>query len=468
MRVIRRRSPRRAVTPSICRGSRREAGARHRLAGAGVTLRLVPDLILTERGFTSGQAVTLAGGRIASVEPVGRGEPGDVALAGKALLPGTVNAHCHTFQSLLRGLGDDLDFAGWRDRVLYPFSERLDRDGIGLGAAFAFAEMLRHGVTTCVDFFYLNDGGHENAEAVIAAARAVGIRLVLARTMYDWEGAPKRYRESPAEAARRVRELIAAHRHDATVDVHAAPHSPHGASPAMIRAGHEVAESEQVPMHIHVAEGRDEGELTQRAHGTTPVRYLDRLGALGPRTIAVHAVWLDDDEIALMGARGAALAYCPSSNMFLGDGVTRLPELLRAGVRAGLGTDGGCTNNRLSVFEEMRMASLLQRVRLLDGGALPATEVFGLGTEGGAAILELDAGRIEAGRLADLVAVDLGHASLHPPTNLLANVVFAMSPQAVSDVWVHGERVVESGRLTRVSEAELLARVAALTRDWRR
>jgi 5-methylthioadenosine/S-adenosylhomocysteine deaminase len=178
-------------------------------------------------------------------------------------------------------------------------------------------------------------------------------------------------------------------------------------------------------------------------------------------------VWLDDEEIALMGARGAALAYCPSSNMFLGDGVTRVPELLRAGVRVGLGTDGGCTNNRLSVFEEMRMASLLQRVRLLDGGALPAASVFGLGTESGAAILGLPAGRIEAGRLADFVAVDLGHASLHPATNLLANVVFAMSPQAVTDVWVHGQRVVEGARLARVSEAELLARVEALTRDWR-
>ena len=420
-------------------------------------MRLVPALALTPDGWRRDVAVAVTDGRIARVGAAGAPQPGDVALPGRALLPGTVNAHGHTFQSLLRGLGDDLDFAGWRDRVLYPFSERLDRDGIALGAAFAFAEMLRHGVTTCVDFFYLNDGGNDNAEAVVAAARAVGIRLVLARAMYDWEGAPKRYRETPADAARRVSELIAAHRADATVDVHAAPHSPHGASPAMIRAGHEVAESEQVPMHIHVAEGRDEGELTQRAHGTTPVRYLDRLGALGPRTIAVHAVWLDDDEIALMGARGAALAYCPSSNMFLGDGVTRLPELLRAGVRAGLGTDGGCTNNRLSVFEEMRMASLLQRVRLLDGGALPATTVFGLGTEGAAAILGLPAGRIEAGRLADFVAVDLGHPSLHPPTNLMANVV-----------WVHGERVVEGGRLTRVSESELLARVGALTRDWRR
>ena len=113
------------------------------------------------------------------------------------------------------------------------------------------------------------------------------------------------------------------------------------------------------------------------------------------------------------------------------------------------------------------MAALLQRVRLLDGGALPAATVFGLGTDSAAAILDLETGRIAAGQLADLVAVDLGHASLHPPTNLLANVVFAMSPQAVTDVWVHGERVVDRGRLTRVSEADLLARVRALTRDWR-
>ena len=430
-------------------------------------MRLLADLVLTPDGWRRDVAVVVNDGRITAVEPAGATRSDDVVLRGRALLPGTINAHCHTFQSLLRGLGDDLDFAGWRDRVLYPFSERLDRDGIALGAAFAFAEMLRHGVTTCVDFFYLNDGGNENAAAVIGAARAVGIRLVLARTMYDWEGAPKRYRESPAEAARRVRELIVAHRHDPTVDIHAAPHSPHGASPAMIRAGSEVSALERVPMHIHVAEGRYEGERTLREHGATPVRHLDRLGALAPRTIAVHAVWLDDEEVALMGARGAALAYCPSSNMFLGDGITRLPELLRAGVRAGLGTDGGCTNNRLSVFEEMRMAALLQRVRLLDGAVLPAATVWALGTESAAAMLGIDAGRIEPGRLADLVAVDLDHPSLYPRTNLLSNVVFAMSPQAVTDVWVHGERVVERGRLARTSEAELLARVAALTRDWR-
>src|SRR5438132_3008762 len=261
-------------------------------------MRLVPDLVLTDAGWQPGRAVMVEGGRIATIEPVHRLWPSDVMLAGKALLPGTVNSHCHSFQSLLRGLGDDLDFMGWRDRVLYPFSERLDRDGIALGATLAFAAMLKHGATTRVDFFYLQDDGNENAEAVIAAAQAVGIRLVLARTMYDWEGAPKRYRETPADAGRRVRELIAAHRHDATVVVQPAPHSPHGASPAMIRAGWEVAEAADTAFHIHVAEGQYEGQRTLRKHGTTPIRYLDRLGVLGPRMIGVHYVWLDDEEIA--------------------------------------------------------------------------------------------------------------------------------------------------------------------------
>src|SRR5919106_3997611 len=422
-------------------------------------MRLLPDLVLTPQGWESGRAVAISDGRIAGVTAAEPPGATDVRLPGGAWVPGTANSHCHTFQSLLRGLGDDLDFMGWRDRVLYPYSERLDRGGVALGAAFAFAEMLKLGATTCVDFFYLQDDDNDNAEAVIEAARAVGIRLVLARAMSDWAGAPRRYRETAADAARRVRELIAAHHHDDTVVVQPAPHSPHGASPAMIRAGWEVAEAADTVFHIHVAEGRYEGERTLHEHGVTPIRHLDRLGVLGPRMIGVHCVWLDDEEIALMGARGAGLAYCPGSNMFLGDGITRVPELLRAGVRVGLGTDGGCTNNRQSVFEEMRMTSLLQRVRLLDGAALPAERAFAMGTRDGAQILGLPAGAIAADHLADLVALDLEDPSLHPPTHLLRSVVYAMSSRAVTDVWVHGRQVVKDRQLVSVDQRALMARV---------
>lgn len=436
---------------------------------------LAPELLYADGRLERDWAVDVQAGRIAGVGPAAalaaahrpEGFVPVVALPGRLLLPGGVNAHNHSFQSLLRGLGDDLDFMGWRDRVLYPFSRRLDARGIGIGAAFAFAEMLRHGITTVVDFFYVQGGGNANAEAAIQAAKRVGIRLVLARAFYDWAGAPPEYRETPAEATERCRALMARHAGDPTVTVQPAPHSLHAASPEMIRAGAAVAEAAGVPFHIHVAEYRAEREAIERQHGLTPVRLLDRLGVLGPRTIGVHCVWLDEGEVRLLAERGARVAYCPSSNMILGDGVTKLREMRALGVPVALGTDGGCTNNRLSVFEEMRMAALLQKVIHLDGTAFTAEEAFRLGTVGGAQVLGLPVGEIAPGRLADLVALDLGHPSLHPPHALLKSVVYALSPQAITDVWVHGARVVRDGRLATADESELLADVRALTGDWR-
>src|SRR3954453_19815306 len=182
---------------------------------------------------------------------------GDVAV-----VPGTVNAYAHSFQALLRGYGDDLSFMSWRDRVLYPFSERLDRDGIRTGALFDFTEMIRHGVTTVVDFFYLHDRGNENDLAVIEAAREVGLRIVLARSMYDWSGAPNRYLETPDQALRNGRLLADSVRSDRRAFLQPAPHSIPRARPEMIRAGDALAEELGTPFHIHVAEGRYERELS--------------------------------------------------------------------------------------------------------------------------------------------------------------------------------------------------------------
>jgi 5-methylthioadenosine/S-adenosylhomocysteine deaminase len=154
--------------------------------------------------------------------------------------------------------------------------------------------------------------------------------------------------------------------------------------------------------------------------------------------------------------------------MMLGDGITRISEMQELSIRIGLGTDGGCTNNRLSVFDEMRMAALLQKVRHLDGTRLSAEQAFAMGTVDGGALLGLPTGLVSPGMLADLVAVDLEHPSLHPRVELVKTVVYAMSHQAVTDVWVHGRPVVRNRRLTTLDQAALLARVRELTRDWRR
>ncbi len=409
-------------------------------------------------------AITACGDRDAIAQP---GEQ-TLDLGRKAMLPGTVNAHNHSFQSLLRGFGDDLPFLEWRDRALYRYSPKLGRDGVYTGALFAFAEMALHGVTTVCDFFYLNDRGNDNARAVIEAARALGLRVVMARCFYDWDGAPALYRETVDQARRHFRELSAEFRGQAAVSVQPAPHSLHGASPEMIRAGAECAREAGVPWHIHLAEEKYQVDDARSKYGLTPLRAVDQLGVLDGSMIAVHGCWFDAGERALLAERGAALAYNPNSNMFLGDGVTDVVELHGRGVRIALGTDGGCSNSRVSVFDEMRACALLQKVHRTDGQAIDAESVYHMGTAGGGAVLGLPVGKLAVGQRADLCFVDLDDPSLWPEQSLAKNVVYSLSARAITDVFVEGEPVVRDRALQRVPQDEIRERVRALTRDWTR
>ncbi len=383
-----------------------------------------------------------------------------------AVLPGTVNGHAHTFQALLRGFGDDLTFARWRDRVLYPFSERLSRDQIHTGALFDLAEMAKAGVTTAVDFFYLHDGANENAMAVIRAAKQIGIRLVLARAMYDWTGAPKRYQETPGASARNFRELRAALAGDRLAFAQPAPHSIHAASPEMIRAGADLSAELDLPMHIHVAEGRYEHEQSLSRHGLSPVAYLDSLGALTERTVVVHAVWVDDADLSLISERGASIVHNPGANAFLGDGIAPFRRMLERNISVCLGTDGGCTNSRQSVFDDMRIAALFAKAIDADASVLRAEDALIAGTARGGEVLGLPVGRIAPEHAADLVVLDLDALSLQPRATAEKQIVYAMQPDAIARVIVGGETIVERGELTNVDEADLVARVNAITDGW--
>jgi 5-methylthioadenosine/S-adenosylhomocysteine deaminase len=388
-----------------------------------------------------------------------------------AIVPGTVNAHGHAFQSLLKGFADDRSFEKWRDEVLYPFSEELDEQALYAGAVFAFAEALIAGVTTTVDFFYLHDGDNSNAEVVLRAARDIGIRVVLARAFYDLDaptGAPARYRESPEDAAARCVALAREHEADSLISVQPAPHSLHAASPLTVAAALEVARFLEVPCHLHLAEARYERDMIEKRFGTTPVRLLHKEGLLDPRLVTIHTVWCDDEELDLLADAGVGVVHCPGANAFLGDGIARLPEMLQRGMRVGLGPDGGCANNRQSVFDEMRSASLLAKARLLDGGAVDAPTAFRLGTVGGADLLGLDVGRIESGTWADLVALDLEDLSLQPIATFEHQIVNSMQATAIKKVMVGGEVVVDSGRLVRMDKAHVAALVNDATKSWTR
>lgn len=388
-----------------------------------------------------------------------------------AVIPGTVNAHGHAFQNLFKGYADDRSFDDWRDAVLYPFSETLTTEDIYTGALFAFTEALLAGVTTTVDFFYLHDEGNENAEAVIRAARETGIRLVFARAFYDRGAetkAPARYREDAADAGDRLRALAAAYRGDDMVSIQAAPHSLHAATPATIGVALDVARELDVPCHLHLAEARYERDLIADRFGVTPVRLLEREGLLDERLVAIHAVWVDQEEQDMLAAAGTSVVHCPGANAFLGDGLAPAAEMLRRGVRVALGPDGGCANNRQSVLDEMRLASLLTKARLEDGSALDAPSAFDLGTRAGADVLRLPVGTIEPGRAADFVVLDLDDLSLQPPDNIERHVVHSMQTSAIAKVVVAGEVVVDGGRPTKVDLRDLRGAIGKTTEKFAR
>jgi 5-methylthioadenosine/S-adenosylhomocysteine deaminase len=423
--------------------------------------------------FVEDISILIDGTQIVGVVPRAE-EPRSLAIEDwgeVAIVPGTVNAHGHSFQNLLKGLADDRSFSSWRDDVLYPFSDELDSDAIYAGALFAFSEAVLAGVTTTVDFFYLHDAGNDNAEVVIKAAHAVGLRLVLARCFYDEDAptrAPARYREKAAVAVTRLKELAEAHTGDASVSIQPAPHSLHATSPDTIRVALAAAAELDVPCHLHLAEARYERDQIASHYGDTPVRLLAREGLLNSRLVTVHTVWVDDEELDLLAGAGAGIVHCPGANAFLGDGIARLPEMLARGIRVGLGPDGGCANNRQSVFDEMRQACLLAKARLTDGSALDAPAAFRLGTVGGADLLGLPVGEIAPGRHADLVGLDLNDLSLHPLATMERQLVHSMQSTAVARVMVGGELVASDHRTTKVDLAEVRSRVEAVTSGWSR
>jgi 5-methylthioadenosine/S-adenosylhomocysteine deaminase len=435
---------------------------------------LTSDIALVDGACRPGHAVRIVQGAIVqSGARADIAQPGDrvIDLGRRAMLPGTVNAHNHSFQSLLRGFGDDLPFLEWRDRALYRYSPVILRPGargVYTGALFAFAEMALHGVTTVCDFFYLNDDGNDNAREVIQAALDLGMRIVMGRCFYDWDGAPVAYRERPADARRRFLELHKEWAEHPQVSVQPAPHSLHGASADMIATAVAAAREVHVPYHIHLAEERYQVDDALARYGARPLDVLAQMGLLGADTIAVHGCWFDERERARLGEAGGALAYNPGSNMFLGDGVTDIVDLDRQGVRIALGTDGGCSNSRVSVLDEMRSCALLQKVHRLDGQALSAERAFHFGTRGGGEVLQLPIGHLGPGARADVVFVDLDDPSLWPEQSLAKNVVYSLSSRAITDVFVEGEPIVRERKLVRVEMAAIQARVRELTATWTR
>ncbi|WP_218974239.1 amidohydrolase family protein [Streptomyces sp. NP160] len=406
-------------------------------------------------------AVALDGDRITAVGPreevltaVRAEHPGAPVeeLPDHLLVPGLVNAHHHS--GLLRGTAEELPVWEWLRVHIDPMHRVLTAHEAEVAARLCYAEGLLAGTTTVVDMWRYLHGGARAAE--LLGNRLVAVPYAAEHPEHDF-----------FDTLDDVERLAADHHGSAggRVEVWVGLEHPFYAVEAAQQRAVAMARDLGTGLYTHCSESRDEVAEFERRYGARPVRALERLGMLdAPRTVLAHAVWLDDDEIGLLAERGVGVVHNPVSNMKLASGTARVRELLAAGVAVGLGTDGEKENNNLDVFEELKAASLLAKLRDLDAAALPSWDAFALGTTGGARALgrEADLGSLEVGKKADVVAVRSRTPRMTPLVtsgpllNVHHNLVHAVRGSDVDHVWVDGAPVVRDGALVHADLGELV------------
>lgn len=395
-----------------------------------------------------------AEGTDAAMETRGH-EAGDrVDASGCLVIPGLINAHTHLWLGLLRGTLDDLPLFAWLRR-LGPRSGNLSESDILRATYLGVAESLKSG-TTC-----LCECCRYAPDLTARVAMELGSRVVVGgMPPSELFGTPL-----PHDYAQLVaRARLTAERYGGDrglVSVWLGAHSVYNCSPEFSREAKRQADAVGYDFFIHLAECRDEVDLIRERYGKTPVQHAADLGLLDARTVAVHCVWLTEEDIRLFHQSGARMAHCPVSNAKLGSGVAPVAAYRRAGIPVGLGTDSMVSNNTLSMVQEMRFAVLIQRALHHDTIALTAAEALRMATIEAAGVLGLagEIGSVEVGKRADLVLLRTTHPQPLTKETALSDLVYASQRDEIEAVYVEGERVVEGGRLTRLDGVGLRARI---------
>lgn len=403
------------------------------------------SLLLPDGRVTEGN-LAVEGNTIAAVGDVEENWAADVVIDGKDkfAVPGFVNAHTHISMTLLRSYADDMKLMDWLETKIWPVEAKMKKEDIYCGAMLAAVEMIRGGTTTFADMY-------GDMEQVAEATIESGLRGVLARGMI---GVAPNGQQALGENKTLYKTYHGAG--EGRITVMFGPHAPYTCPPDFLRQVVDAAAACQAEIHIHLSETKGEVENCLKEHGMTPIALMESVGILARGVLAAHCVHVTAEDIALMKKYGVRVAHNPGSNMKLASGVAPVPEMLRAGLCVGLGTDGASSNNNLDMLEEVRLAALLHKVHTLDPLALPAWEAVRMGTEAGAQAVGIkNLGRLEKGALADIVLFDLRGAEWCPKFDLVSLLAYAASSRSVDTVMVNGKVLMEKGELRALDEERI-------------
>ncbi len=393
------------------------------------------------------------GNKIAGVQPADVLLPEDfvtdgcqvVDCAGKAAVPGFVNMHTHAGMAMMRGIGEDISFHEWIDRI-WQVESRINDEYVYHATKVACLEMIKTGTTTFNDHYWHMPMAHK-------AATEMGLRPVLAYVFLD--------HNDPAESERQKQQCLEMYEESLTWNDHSlfaiAIHAIYSVREEMIIWATDFARSHGLKIHIHVSETRKEVEDCMAQHeGKTPVEYLDSLGVLGPDVIAAHTLWLSENDVRILGERGVTCVHNVNSNLKLASGYKFLYNELRdAGANICLGTDGCASSNNLDMLETMKTSAMLQKAWRDDPSAMPLDELISMATANAGKVLDLNIGKIEAGALADILIVDTDNYNFLSPGTFEANLVYSAHSDCIDSVICNGKFVMQNRVVP--GEKEILA-----------
>ncbi len=346
-----------------------------------------------------------------------------------AILPPFYNLHTHAAMDILRGYADDMPLFTWLTEHIWPFEAKLKPEDIYWGTKLAILEMIKSGTVFFNDMYF-------EIDQTIRAVEEMGMRAAIGVTMM--ENHPLATREEKMALLRNWKGSDSQR-----VVLTTAPHAIYTCGEELLRDCAQLAAETDTRLHIHISETEQEVKDCLKAHGTTPVRYLDKIGLLGSNVVAAHVVHVDKEEIQILKRRGVTVVHNPCSNMKLASGIFHYADMMAEGLSVALGTDGSSSNNNLDMREEMKMAAMLAKVSTGNPTCLSAQETFEWATVNGARAFGIDAGVIAEGKLADALLIDLNNERMTPNYNLTSNWVYAADSSCIDTVICDGRILMQ-------------------------
>ncbi len=378
--------------------------------------------------------ILIEDGRIAEI---GRDIKGEEIIdgRGKLAIPGLINGHTHLAMTLLRGYADDMELMPWLNDKIWPLEAKMTADDIYWGVKLGCLEQIRFGITCYNDMYYFMN---ETARAT----KEMGLRAFISGVLLD----------SKPDLFNDVEPFLRRWNDDDLIHPTVGPHAVYTCSDETLLKAKDLADKYATMIHMHVSETHEEVEEFILSHGFSPVEYLERLGMLNKRFLAVHGVWLSQEDAQLLAARNANVIGCTISNLKLSSGIAPLNYLLEAKANICLGTDGPASNNNLSLFEEMKVTAIVQKNAYHKPAAFSAEQIWQIATENAYRAFGLNMG-IRKGALGDLALIDLHKPWFCPKSNIISHLIYSMTG-GVDTTIVNGKVLMQNGVIP--GEAEIM------------